>query len=200
MAKRSVQWNGARISPMIGAVGGLVFVVVNAWSLGDTWQPIAIAVGVLWFLWAVWAIVRVPDDDRAYRPDARQMQAFWIVVGLEVVFIIGGAQLFIRVLDVPAASLPWVATVLGIHWLVFRLVFQQDIFLWLGWFTLSLGVVGLMVVFTGVAGADVRTATAICSGLIVGAVMLGAVLIDASRRRQALLVRQASRRPPGRST
>jgi hypothetical protein len=200
VARRSVQWNGARISAMIGAVGGLAFVVLNAWSLGETWSPVAIAIAVVWFLWVVWAIVRVPDDDQAYKPDARQMQAFWIVVGLEVVFIIGGAQLFIRVLDVPSASLPWVATVLGVHWLVFRMVFQQDVFLWLGWFTLTCGVVGLLVAFTGVAGSDVLTATAIVSGLIVGVVMLGAVGIDASRRRRALLVRQASRRPPGRST
>src|SRR4051794_16891258 len=121
VARRSVQWNGARISAMIGAVGGLAFVVLNAWSLGETWSPVAIAIAVVWFLWVVLAIVRVPDDDQAYKPDARQMQAFWIVVGLEVVFIIGGAQLFIRVLDVPSASLPWVATVLGVHWLVFRM-------------------------------------------------------------------------------
>ncbi len=200
MAKRSVEWNGARVGALIGAVGGLAFVVFNAWSLGETWQPIAIAVGAVWFLWVLWAIFRVPADDEAVRPDARQMQAFWIVVVLEVVLIFAGAQLFIRVFDAPSASLPWVATVLGVHWLVFRMVFQQDVFLWLGWFTLSLGVVGLMVALTGVAAEDTLAATAICSGLIVGMVMLGAVGIDASRRRQALLVRQARRRPPGRST
>jgi hypothetical protein len=200
VAKRSVQWNGARVGALIGAVGGLAFVVFNAWSLGETWSPIAIAVGVLWFLWVLWAVMRVPDDDQAYRPDARQMQAFWIFVVLEVVLIIGGTQLFIRVLDVPSASLPWVATVLGVHWLVFRMVFQQDVFLWLGWFTLTLGVVGLMVALTGVAEENALAATAICSGLLVGAVMLGAVGVDARRRRQALLLRQARRRPRGRST
>ena len=128
------------------------------------------------------------------------MQAFWIVVVLEVVFIIGGTQLFIRVLDVPSASLPWVATVLGVHWLVFRMVFQQDVFLWLGWFTLTLGVVGLMVALTGVAEENTAAAIAIASGFLVGVVMLGAVLIDARRRRAALVSRTASRRPRGRST
>ena len=73
---------------------------------------------VVWFLWDVCAIMRVPEDPDAVRPDARQMQAFWIVVALEVVLIIGGRQLAIRVLDLPSASLPWVATVLGVHWLV----------------------------------------------------------------------------------
>jgi hypothetical protein len=200
VARPSVHWDGARIGAMIGAVGGLAFVVVNAWSLGDTWSPVAIVVGVVWFLWVASAVLRVPEDDQAFRPDARQMQAFWVVVALEVVLIVGGAQLFIRVFDVPSASLPWVATVLGVHWLVFRMVFQENVFLWLGWLTLSCGLVGLMVALTGVAGSDAPTVTAIVSGLFVGAVMLGTVGIDAHRRRQALLLRQASRRPRGRST
>lgn len=200
MAKRSGEWNGARVGALIGAVGGLAFVVFNAWPLGDPWVNVAVVLGVLWFLWVVRAILRVPADDEAFRPDARQMQAFWIVVVLEVVLIVGGTQLFIRVLDLPSAALPWVATVLGVHWVVFRMVFQQDVFLWLGWFTLTLGVVGLMVALTGAAAENALAATAICSGLIVGVVMLGAVGIDARRRRQSLLLRQARRRPPGRST
>ena len=113
---------------------------------------------------------------------------------------IGGTQLAIRVLDIPSASLPWVATVLGVHWLVFRMVFRQEVFLWLGWFTLSCGVVGLMVALTGVAGSDALAATAIASGLIVGAVMLVAVGIDAGRRRESIIMRRARPRPPGRST
>jgi membrane protein implicated in regulation of membrane protease activity len=100
----------------------------------------------------------------------------------------------------PSASLPWVATVLGVHWLVFRMVFQEEVFLWLGWFTLSCGVVGLMVALTGVAEENALAATAITSGLIVGVVMLGAVWVDARRRRDALLIRRARQRPPGRST
>jgi hypothetical protein len=194
-----VQWDGARVGALVGAVGGLAFVLVNAWPLGDPWTNVAIGIAVVWFLWVVRAIMRVPDDPDAVRPDARQMQAFWIVVALEVVLIIGGTQLAIRVLDLPSASLPWVATVLGVHWLVFRMVFREDVFLWLGWFTLTCGLVGLLVALTGVAGADALAATTISSGLLVGVIMLGAVGIDAGRRRQRLLIRQARKRPPGRS-
>ena len=139
MARASVQWNGARVGALIGAVGGLAFVLFNAWPLGEPWTNVAIVIAVVWFLWDVRAIMRVPEDPNAVRPDARQMQAFWIVVALEVVLIIGGTQLAIRVLDMPSASLPWVATVLGVHWLVFRLVFREEVFLWLGWFTLTCG-------------------------------------------------------------
>ena len=194
------QWNGARVGALIGAVGGLAFVVFNSWPLGEPWTNVMIGFAVVWFLWILRAIWRVPDDPAAVRPDARQMQAFWIVVALEVVLIIGGTQLAIRVLENPSASLPWVATVLGVHWLVFRMVFQEDVFLWLGWFTLTLGVVGLMVALTGVAEENALAATAISSGLIVGLVMLGAIHVDARRRRERLLIQQARRRPPGRST
>ena len=200
MARRSVQWDGARIGALVGAVGGVLFVLLNAWPLGYPWDNAVRVVGVLWFLGVLWAIWRIPDDPDAVRPDARQMQAFWIVVVLEVVLILGGTQLAIRVLDLPSASLPWVATVLGVHWLVFRMVFRQEVFLWLGWFTLSCGVVGLMVALTGVAGSDALAATAIASGLIVGAVMLVAVGIDAGRRRESIIMRRARPRPPGRST
>jgi hypothetical protein len=200
VARPSVQWNGARVGALIGAVGGVLFVVLNAWPLGEPWTNVAIGIGVAWFLWDLRAIMRVPEDPDAVRPDARQMQAFWIVVALEVILIIGGTQLAIRVLEIPSASLPWVATVLGVHWLVFRMVFRQEVFLWLGCFTLTCGVVGLMVALTGVAGSDGLAATAIASGLIVGAVMLVAVGIDAGRRRESIIMRRARPRPPGRST
>jgi hypothetical protein len=200
VARRSVQWDGARIGALVGAVGGVLFLLLNAWPLGEPWAPLVQVIGVAWFLLVVWAVMRVPDDPDAVKPDARQMQAFWIVVALEVVLIIGGTQLAIHVLMTPSASVPWVATVLGVHWLVFRMVFREDVFLWLGWFTLTCGVVGLLVALTGVAGTDALGATAIASGLLVGVIMLGAVGIDAGRRRQRLLIRQAMKRPRGRST
>ena len=146
-----MRWDGARVGALVGAVGGLLFVLLNAWPLGDPWANTVRVIGGLWFLGVLWAIWRVPDDPDAVRPGARQMQAFWIVVAIEVVLIIGGTQVAIRVLDLPSASLPWVSTVLGVHWLVFRMVFREDVFLWLGWFTLTCGLVGLLVALTGVA-------------------------------------------------
>jgi hypothetical protein len=87
-----------------------------------------------------------------------------------------------------------------VHWLVFRMVFRENVFLWLGCFTLACGVVGLMVALTGVAGEDTLAATTITSGLLVGAVLLVAVGVDAGRRRQALLRRRPNQQPRGRST
>jgi len=195
-----VQWNGARVGALIGAVGGLAFLLVNSWPFPEPYRSVITVAVVVWFLWVLWEILRVPDDPDAVRPDARQLRTFWIVVVLEVVLIVGGAQLFIRVLQNPDASLPWVATVLGVHWLVFRAVFREDVFLWLGCLTLACGLTGLLVALTGVAEENTAAATALCSGFIVGVVMLGAVLIDARRRRAQLVSRPANRRPRGRST
>ena len=195
-----VQWNGARVGALIGAVGGLAFLLVNSWPFPEPYRSVITVAVVLWFIWTVWEVLRVPDDPDAVRPDAQQLRTFWIVVAVEVVLIVGGAQLFIRVLDNPSASLPWIATVLGVHWLVFRSVFREDVFLWLGTLTLTCGVTGLLVALTGVAEENTAAATAIASGFLVGVVMLGAVLIDARRRRAALVSRTASRRPRGRST
>ena len=195
-----VQWNGARVGALIGAVGGLAFLLFSSWPFPEPYRSVITVIAVLWFLWVLWEVMRVPDDPDAVRPDARQLRTFWIVVAVEIVLIFGGAQLFIRVLDNPSASLPWIATVLGVHWLVFRAVFREDVFLWLGTLTLSCGLTGLLVALTGVAEENTAGATAIASGFIVGVVMLGAILVDARRRRAALVSRSASRRPRGRST
>ena len=67
MARPSVQWNGARVGALIGAVGGVLFVVLNAWPLGEPWANVAIGIGVAWFLWDLRAIMRVPEDPDAVR-------------------------------------------------------------------------------------------------------------------------------------
>ena len=192
-------WDGARVGSLVGAVGGLAFVLFNTWPLAVPWPTVVIAVGVVWFLLVLRAVWRVPPDPDGYRPDSRQMQAFWIIVALEVVAILAGTNLAIRVLDRPDLSLPWVATVLGLHWLAFRRVFQREAFLYLGLLTLTCGVTGLLIAATGIAGEYALETSAISCGLLVGAVMLWCVGLDATRRRRAILS-GASRRPRGRSS
>ncbi len=174
----------ARVGALIGAVGGALFLAINASAVPEPWPAYVRGAGVVSFLLVVWLVLRVPDDPHAYAPDARQLQAFWITVALEVVAIVGGAQLFIRVFDRPAATLPWVAIVLGVHWLVFHVVFARDVFVWLGWLTLTCGVVGMLVALTQAGPPE---SVAIVSGLFTGVVMLGCVGVDAARTRKALL-------------
>ena len=176
--------NGAKVGALIGLVGGVVFVVVNGFVLPSPWSGVVIGIGVVVALLATRTVLRTRPGPVAYRPDARQMQAFWITIGLEVVALVGGGLVINQVLHLPQASLPWISLVLGVHWLVFRTVFQEDVFLWLGWFTLTLGVVG-MVAALGQVGPP-ESPVVVC-GLLTGLVMIGTVAVDAGHRRQRSL-------------
>jgi hypothetical protein len=110
--------HGARAGALIGAVGGLVFVLVNAGAAGGPWPGI------------------------------------------------------LRVLGVENATLPWVAIVLGVHFLGFEKVFPAAGFLSLGVVLTVLGVVGLVL---AVRQAD-RDLVTVVAGVASGFVLLGWVL------------------------
>jgi hypothetical protein len=179
--------NGSKVGALVGAVGGLLFVLLNANVLPSPWSAVVVVVGVLLFVLIVRLVLRTPPDPAAYRPVERQMQALWITIGLEVVALVGGAFVLVTVLDAPAAALPWISLVLGVHWLVFYRVFVQDVFLWLGWLVGMCGVVGLMAALAKVGAEQAPT---VVGGLLPGAIMLGAVALDARRRRQTGLGRR----------
>ncbi len=176
--------NGAKVGALIGLVGGIVFVVINGFLLPSPWSQVVIGVAVVVALLAVRTVLRTRADPQAYRPDERQMQAFWITIGLEVVAIVGGGLVINTVLQAPQASLPWISLVLGVHWLVFHRVFAQDVFLWLGWFTVTCGLVGMIAAVTQVGPPE---SPRVVSGLLTGLVMIGTVAVDARRRRQRIL-------------
>lgn len=176
--------NGARVGPLIGLVGGVVFVVVNGFVLPTPWSGVVIGIALVVALLATRTVLRAPSDPGAYRPDSRQMQAFWITIALEVAALLGGGLVINSVLHLPEASLPWVSLVLGVHWLVFKTVFQQDVFLWLGWFTLTLGIVGMIAALSKIGPQE---SPVVVSGLLTGLVMIGAVAVDGRRRRQRRL-------------
>jgi len=175
---------GAKVGALIGLVGGLVFVLVNVFVLPAPWPTVIIAAAVVVALLALRTVLRTGPVLGEFRPDRRQMQAFWITVGLEVVALVGGGFVINSVLNTPAASLPWICLVLGVHWLVFKTVFQQDVFLWLGWFTLTLGVIGMVAALTQIGPPE---SPIVVSGLLTGLVMIGTVAFDARRRRQRSL-------------
>jgi hypothetical protein len=176
--------NGARVGALVGLVGGLLFVVVNGFVLPTPWSGVVMGLALLVALLATRTVLRTAPDPEAYRPDSRQMQAFWITIALEVAALVGGGLVLNQVLHVPEASLPWISLVLGVHWLVFKTVFQQDVFLWLGWFTLTLGIVGMIAALSRIGPPE---SPVVVSGLLTGLVMIGAVAVDARRRRQRRL-------------
>ncbi len=73
--------------------------------------------------------------------------------------------------DRTTVSLPWVAVVLGVHFVIFAPIFKEPVFAWFGVPIAVLGLVGL-----GLALANAGTSTiGVVAGIIPGTIMFAAV-------------------------
>jgi hypothetical protein len=158
-----------RLGSLIGAVFGLVFVLVNAGPLPTGAGIVVRALGILLFL-LVLVIV-----GRARRRPASPRQAgggfgvgYWLVVAAEVIAIVVGVRLLGGPLDTPDAGVAWVAFVVGVHFVALAIVWAQPLFHWLGGSLSACGAVGLILAFADAPQAAVAT---------VGGVLPGALLL-----------------------
>lgn len=106
---------------LIGATFGLVYVLVNAGALPG---PVALVLRVLAAV-AYAGLVVVVVVVRAGRPSGgpggggvRFSRGYWVVVGGEVAAFVVGNAVLSGPLERPEAVLPWVTTVVGVHFLV----------------------------------------------------------------------------------
>lgn len=159
-----VERNGIRTGSMVGAVAGLVFVLVNAGPLPGT--TLLRGLGVLGFLVCLVAIVRSTATAPPPTPGALRVYGF-CVLG-EVIAIPVGANLLGRVLDEPDLVLCWVVLVVGVHFVPFATAFTAPLFRALGWALVAIALVGGVCVLAGVEDAQLWTA------LVAGFVLLGA--------------------------
>ncbi|MEO7980672.1 MAG: hypothetical protein ABI807_07255, partial [Sporichthyaceae bacterium] len=117
------------IGSVIGAVAGLVFVLVNAGAISGSllWRTVAVVVfvAILWFV-----ILRGPEIDQP-PPGRAALRTYWISVVAMSVAIPVGAAIINNVLDKPNAVLVWVVFVVGVHFLPFARAFQLPVFRWL---------------------------------------------------------------------
>ena len=150
----------------IGAVFGLVFVLVNTGVVDSPWSWLLRALGVVAFL-GVMALAW-GRDDVPVQPRAAALRVYWICVVLEVVALVLGSRLLA---DHGRAEygVAWVAFVVGFHFLPFAWAFRTPSFLPLGILLMALGVVGAAL---GIAGAG-DEAIALSAGVGSGYVLLG---------------------------
>ncbi|WKN47451.1 hypothetical protein [Nocardioides sp. Arc9.136] len=150
---------------LLGAVGGLVFVLVNAGALPGAWALRTAAVGVLV---AVVVAGRRPTVDVAPPPRSAVRTYGWCVI-LMVVAIVLGARL-LALLDSSDLTLPWVVGVVGLHFWPFARAFAAPVFA-------RLAVALVVVALAGAAAvlADVGDA-APATGVAAGFVLLAAAL------------------------
>ncbi|MGD8215705.1 hypothetical protein [Aestuariimicrobium sp. Y1814] len=128
------------IGSIIGAVGGLVFVLVNAAEVPGTlvWRILA-ALGFL----AVIAVAVIRRTAPGAGPPSRTaMRTYGICVAAMALAIPVGASLLTNALSLPQLVLPWVVFVVGAHFLPFASAFRLPVFRWLALCLMLVGVAG----------------------------------------------------------
>lgn len=164
-----------RVGLLVGAVCGLVYVLVDAGPVGGAAAVLLRVLGVAGFVGVLLALRRAPTGGGPL-PD-QYGRGYRVVVAAEVVAGLVGAQVIGRLLDAPDAVLAWITLVVGVHFVGLALV----------WRTPSLHVVGGALTACGVAGLVLaaagsgRAPVAVVAGVVPGAVLLLGSLAGARR-------------------
>ena len=142
--------SGAQLGSLIGAVAGLLFILINA---GGTDAAAAVRiVGIVLFVAALWwGVARAPGSAPASL-SPRAGRIYWSSVLAEIVAIPVGASVINNLLDHPELTVLWVVAVVGIHFLPFSRAFGTPMYAWLGGSMVVLAVIGAAV--TIAAGSD----------------------------------------------
>lgn len=161
---------------MIGAIGGAVFVLVNAGALGSPVSIVLRIVGMVVFVATLWyAVIRTRSHPTGPRPPATALRVYWLCVVAEVVSIPVGAQILVRVFDRPDLTLVWVVLVVGVHFLPFARAFRVPLFTGLGAALVAVAVIGGLVTMTSPVGAPL-------AGVTAGFVLLAFAIVGAYRQ------------------
>lgn len=158
---------GSRVGTLVAATAGVAFILVNAGSLADQAAIVARVVGGVA---GVGVIARVATRGEPGGQDVSPAQAawrvYWTMVALEVVLLVVGSRVLVSS-DHKELATPWVALVVGLHFLPFARAFGTPMFRRLGWTLIALGMVG------GFAATLVGEA----AGVVVAGVVSGVVLL-----------------------
>ncbi|WP_344484087.1 hypothetical protein [Glycomyces endophyticus] len=152
---------GPKLGSMIGAVGGLVFILVNAGGLPGPLPLIVRIAGVIAFALVLWTVLRRPGVG-GEPPSRSAMRTYWICVAAEVVAIPLGASVINNVFEQPDLTVCWVVLVVGAHFLPFARAFDAPVFTSLGWVLIGLAVAGGALALA--TGAVAAAATAVLAG------------------------------------
>lgn len=160
--------NGQQLGSVIGAVFGLIYVLVNAGPLPTAASlPLRIA-GVLAFLLVLAAVYRARGQHTAEQTGGFG-RGYWLVVAGEAAALAAGLGVLNIVLHTPQAGVAWVSVVVGVHFFALAAVFHRRFFHVLGGAITACGLAGLVLVGTGIGQESV----AVIGGIVPGAILLG---------------------------
>jgi hypothetical protein len=166
------------LGSLIGAVGGLVFVLVNVAGLPAGWVWPLRLLGLAAFAVVVVAALRAwpRQPDGAPAPDA--LRPYLVSVAAMAVAVPLGSIALRRLVDRPELTLPWVVLVVGAHFLPMARAFRAPVFRALGLGLVLVALVGG--VLTLLDGAGWASATGVAAGFA----LLAAAASGVVRRRQ----------------
>ena len=171
-----------KLGSLIGAVFGLVFVLVNTDSLPPTVALLLRVLAVAAFV-AVLLAVRRPAPPG--RPPVSEMpspgggfsRGYWLIVAAEVLAIWLGLAVLNGRMAMPEAAVAWVSLVVGAHFFALAVLWKQPLFHWLGAALLACGAAGLALAFADAAPAAIDG----IGGVLPGATLLGFALWGSTR-------------------
>ncbi|WP_307832041.1 hypothetical protein [Prauserella cavernicola] len=165
---------GTAIGSLIAIGFGLVFVVATVGELpAGVALGIRIAGGVVAFVLAV-AVLRVargPVDTPA-GDSGLAVRRYWAVAGAEGLALFGGIVVLNAVFDRPEFVVPWIAFVVGVHFVALAKVWRLALFVPLGAVLVVFGAAGAVL---AAAGADLGV-VGLVSGVCSGTALFGSVL------------------------
>lgn len=165
---------GQRLGAMIGAVGGLLCVLLNGGALPAPYDLVVWLVGIGVFVAVVWyAVVRTRSLAAGPAPAAQAVRIYWLCVIAELIAIPVGSQVLVRGLDRPVLVPVWVVFVVGVHFLSFARAFGVALFTVLGAALIIVAIAALQVGPPGAAGAGVAAGALLLTFAVVGAVQQG---------------------------
>lgn len=162
---------GALTGGLVGAVFGLVFVLVNSGGLG-TWTTVLRVAGVVVALLVVADLVRrlgpaAGGSDRASTPASSPWgRGYRLVVLAEAVALFGGVQVVVRLLDAPRYAIAWVCFVVGVHFVALGALWRVTRFQVLAAVLVALSFAAVLVGASGGSDAAVRLVAGVGAGVV----------------------------------
>ncbi len=175
------------MASLIGAVLGLVYILVNASKVPDTPAITLRILAILVFVAVYLAIRHVPapdefsaDGDSAVDRAGAFDRQYWAIAAIEFVVGIAGIAIIAGPLHHEEASVAWISLIVGINFLSLAQTWSQRGIGRLGGVIAVCGVVGLVLAFANASDESVAS----IGGILPGAILLGASWWAAHRSRR----------------
>jgi hypothetical protein len=173
---------GMVLGSIIALVFGVVFVEVNSGGLPGSWPPVVRVTGAVVAIALLAAVLRTARGGEAAGVPGGGFadRRYWNIVGVEGLALFGGLAVLNAVLGRPEYAVPWIALVVGVHFVVLGRAWHLTIFTWLGATQTALGAAGFALAATGASTTTVEFVSGVLSGIALFATVAAALLLGRS--------------------